>query len=179
MRTFIRSITAGLLLLAASHETKGQELYLNFTDGTSSIVELVELRSITFTESVLHLNFLDNSVQSWDVGEIGFMYYNENITNVEEFLPEDDVELTVYPNPSTSGLINIQYMAHSHEHLNITILDVSGRVVHQLLDREVPEGELNVSWNTQGIQRAPFSGSTYFCRVQSDSNVTTRKIVLF
>ena len=166
----------GLLFYTAT--SFGQELFINLSNGSNYTIDLVELNSITFTQEEMNLNYNDGTVQSWDVGEISFMYYNEDVTSISETERSKGIDLSVYPNPAR-GRIGIRYETKFPGKNVVSILDASGREVDRILSEEQPAGVYELSWKGGEAPHNPISGSTYFCRIQTNQSVITKKLVLF
>jgi flagellar hook assembly protein FlgD len=81
------------------------------------------------------------------------------------------------PNPFNPETM-IRFDLNTAEPVRITILDVHGRVVAQLLDETLPAGPHQVSWSGEdGTGRAVASG-VYFYRLETPSTEVSRKMVL-
>jgi hypothetical protein len=82
------------------------------------------------------------------------------------------------PNPF-SALTAIRYDLPEAAHVDITIYDVSGRVVRSLLDERLTEpGYHTACWdgrNTEGRRVAP---GVYFCRLSTGSHTGTERMLL-
>ena len=87
-----------------------QSLYFNFTNGTSSSYDLIDIEKITFDDDLMKLHLLDGSLFSWNVSSIGHYEYDENnVGNVDELLNEiNSFNLNIYPNP-VGDFLNISY----------------------------------------------------------------------
>jgi hypothetical protein len=88
--------------------------------------------------------------------------FSETVTALEEL--QEGPTLSVFPNP-TRELINIQCSSPMQE---ISISDVSGRLIQTLEIQDSLEQELNVNGLSAGI---------YFIRIESGKGITTRKFV--
>lgn len=71
----------------------------------------------------------------------------------------------IYPNPAYNQ-INIR-LFESFQTLNLTIIDMSGRVVMQ-----------NVNYNMQPIDVSQFTSGVYFIQLNVDGHTTTEKVVI-
>ena len=85
--------------------------------------------------------------------------------------------LRAFPNPFRRS-VTIEFTLEKQTHVEVTVLDVQGRVVSKMLDQVLPPGAHESTWkarNSQG-QRAP--AGMYFLRVSQGNKVDSRKIVL-
>jgi hypothetical protein len=77
-----------------------------------------------------------------------------------------------YPNPFNPKTV-IAYELEDARELSISIVDINGRQVTKLYNGFQASGFHELSWHPQDI-----SAGIYFCRLTSDGNNITRKIVL-
>lgn len=80
-----------------------------------------------------------------------------------------EMNLTSYPNPFNESVM-IKYNIRSSGLTRLTVFDVRGRVVADLVDDFVPTGEHSLVWT------APESG-VYIVRLASGDRITARKLV--
>lgn len=86
-------------------------------------------------------------------------------------IPEPEFYINNYPNPFHSGT-NICFHLSEGTHVNLSVYDVSGRLLEILLDEKM----------AGGIHTVPFmpnttSGSTYFYRLTTDRHSATGKMI--
>ncbi|HEX2865685.1 MAG TPA: T9SS type A sorting domain-containing protein [Ignavibacteriales bacterium] len=77
-----------------------------------------------------------------------------------------------YPNPFNPVTV-IPYQIPEAGNVKIVIIDILGREVANILDREVPAGRHEIRFNAQDLP-----GGIYFCHLKSGSYSETRKLVL-
>jgi len=63
-------------------------------------------------------------------------------------------------------------------HVQIDILDLNGRLVRRLLDRDLPAGAHHVHWDARTDKGSTARSGLYFVHVQAGSAEATTKIVL-
>ncbi len=61
---------------------------------------------------------------------------------------------------------------------DITIYDVTGRVVRRLFSGHLPNGGRRVYWNGAGSGGNPMSSGVYFCRLATPGGAVSRKLIL-
>lgn len=71
------------------------------------------------------------------------------------------------------GKTSIEYSIPSRSHVNLSLFDLSGRRVRGLVDGMKEAGSHEVTLNTNGL-----ANGIYFCRLSTDYNSTSRKVVL-
>ncbi len=77
-------------------------------------------------------------------------------------------------NPTT----RIRYELPMSTHVSLQVLDVSGRVVRNLLSRTESAGAREVTWNGMNDAGRPVSSGVYFTRLQAGSEQQIKKMTL-
>ena len=80
--------------------------------------------------------------------------------------------IEIYPNPSI-GSVKIQYNLPISGSLNISIYDISGRVVRTLIDGRKSTGDHAMTWN-----HASLPSGVYFCRLITGGSNEVKRVVL-
>ncbi|MEA3285915.1 MAG: T9SS type A sorting domain-containing protein [Candidatus Marinimicrobia bacterium] len=82
-----------------------------------------------------------------------------------------------YPNPF-NPVTTISYSLVEQTPVELTVFDIRGQQIIQLLDESKPPGNYKVQWN--GLDRSgnPISTGVYFCRLQAGSFSQTIKMVV-
>jgi hypothetical protein len=96
------------------------------------------------------------------------------MTSVKDknFLPNEFNLSQNYPNPFNPST-SIKYSVSSMQYVRLTVYDMLGREVAILVDGERNAGEHSVNFNAEG-----FSSGTYIYRLQAESFIATKKMVL-
>jgi hypothetical protein len=92
-------------------------------------------------------------------------------TGKDEFISNEISSLTVFPNPINSNP-TIEFYLENESPVQVSILDIHGRIITELLSEELQSGKNHVSWNAENI-----SSGIYFCRLQIENKVMTKKVV--
>jgi len=82
-----------------------------------------------------------------------------------------NTKLGCYPNPFISNPI-IQFELVNEGPVYVSVLDVYGKVITEIINRELPDGIIRLVWNTENIDNG-----LYFLRLKVGDEVYTRKIV--
>ena len=82
-----------------------------------------------------------------------------------------------YPNPFNPTTI-IGFNLTEASRVRLTVFDVAGRRVATLLDKPMPAGHHQVTWNGTDDTGRSVSSGTYFYRITSGASVTARKMIL-
>ena len=85
--------------------------------------------------------------------------------------------LPARPNPST-GVFQIRHYVPRRESVRLTLVDIQGRVVRVLSNRESLPGWYDSSWNGRDSAGRAVASGTYFLRLEDERGVETKKLVL-
>jgi hypothetical protein len=85
--------------------------------------------------------------------------------------------LTAAPNPTRRTTVINAYVPQSG-HVRVAVYDVAGRLVAELHDGPVAGGLLAADWNGTDFAGRRVAAGTYFVRLQSAGEATTKKIVV-
>ena len=77
-------------------------------------------------------------------------------------------------NPST----NIDIETATSGKLLVSIYDISGRLINNLLNKKIDAGYYSVRWNGQNFNGEPMPTGIYFVQVESGGDLSIRKIML-
>jgi len=72
----------------------------------------------------------------------------------------------------------ISYELPTAAHVNLTIYDALGRVVHALVDGEKPSGRFQVIWDGRNGRNQPVASGIYLYRMEVLPVSSTQPIVL-
>lgn len=80
------------------------------------------------------------------------------------------------PNP-TSSLTSLPFRLDRTSHVSMSVHDVSGKLIRQLVDDTRHEGSHVVTWDGRGASGDPMPAGVYLVRVQAGDVTSTRKLV--
>ncbi|MBU1699746.1 MAG: T9SS type A sorting domain-containing protein [Candidatus Eisenbacteria bacterium] len=100
-----------------------------------------------------------------------------DVSEEENGLVTDSPGLTLWPSP-TSGPATISFALNKVSEIELSIYDIVGRKVRDLVNGELPAGSHNVSWDGRAHDGRRLSQGIYFVRMRSDQPIATSKIVL-
>ncbi len=81
------------------------------------------------------------------------------------------------PNPF-NPVTTIRFNAPRRSNVNISVYDVSGRLIRVLLDKEVGPGKSEIIWDGTDFRGAEVGSGVYLCRMISDDFEKSSKMVL-
>jgi hypothetical protein len=99
----------------------------------------------------------------------------DNLTSMKEYNPNIVTDFYVqqnYPNPFNPST-KIAFILPEYARTTVTIFNILGREVTQLLNENLAAGSYEINWDASGLP-----AGVYFYRVQSGSYVMTKKAVL-
>ncbi len=113
-------------------------------------------------------------------GWLGKMTIN-TITAVREYtgtsLPTEFALSQNYPNPF-NPTTTIDFKVASAANVNISVFNVLGQRVRNLVDQDLAAGSYSATWDGRDDSSQPLASGVYFYRLQSGSYVESRKMTL-
>ena len=92
-------------------------------------------------------------------------------------VPEQFVLYPNYPNPF-NPVTTIRYDLSKESFVDVTIYDMLGNVVHNLVNANESSGYKSVQWNATNNQGEPVSAGVYLYKIQAGDFVDTKKMIL-
>ena len=153
-----------------------QSIYFKFKDGKKTEFTLNSIKSITYSGNNINVNKINDSVLTYDVNIIEQLNYNGFPNAIIDYLAIDK-SMIVYPNPS-NGPIEIAYKLNSAEHTSIEIIDFQGRVIKNIINRELSPGDYKSNWDLTDNQGHIVASGNYICRLYQGKKITTKNIII-
>ena len=91
--------------------------------------------------------------------------------------PEQFALYPNYPNPF-NPVTTIRYDLSKESFVDITIYDMLGNVVHNLVNANKSPGYKSIQWNATNNQGEPVSAGVYLYKIQAGDFVDTKKMIL-
>ena len=119
------------------------------------------------------------------VGQGEWSYFSDVVTATIEFVSNDEqnseVPLTFslnqnYPNPFNPST-NISYVIPERNNVSLSIYDVNGIFVKNLVNQISEPGSYTVSWDGTNFYGTKVSAGMYFYKIQTGSFVSTQKMI--
>ena len=86
--------------------------------------------------------------------------------------PKSVTLYSAFPNPFNPAT-NIKFSVETYGYLSLQIYDINGRLVKNLVRSEMEPGFYDIKWNAGN-----YSSGIYFCRLTTENNVLTSKLLL-
>jgi len=159
-------------------------IVLNGNDYEQGIIQM-EIADYSFNRSnPIELTFsFENNTDSYDFLKYSFSTYNKSNQIVAEgydFLqtaPSSYRLAQSYPNPFSSGGTTIEFDLPVTESISMFILDIRGRKVKTLIDKERLFGYQSVMWDATNDDGENVSSGVYFYQIKSRSFNEVGKLV--
>jgi hypothetical protein len=97
------------------------------------------------------------------------------ITAVADNLLGEGKPMGIYPNPSKMGATSVLYRAPATGTVEISVFDVTGRVVKTLTSGASASGVRAITWDGRDESGRSVSAGTYFVRMTTSSGATSTK----
>ena len=101
------------------------------------------------------------------------------VTSIDdfEFLLDNTVSMAVYPNPVFDKL-NIEFVLDKKSKVLIEIYNQQGALVCCLVNQEFLPGKQMVTWNKKSVSNLKLKNGIYYCVLNSESEITSRKFII-
>jgi hypothetical protein len=99
------------------------------------------------------------------------------LTNISEN-PDPSAFSRFYPNPFKNGA-TIEYYLQESCHVKIQILNLNGKVIRVLEDKQKDAGFYNVSWDARNESGATLSAGLYLYRIETNTGISETKRMIF
>ena len=149
-----------LIYAIGDRPTKGWTADFN-NDGLSDIVAQYDRKKIKI--------FINKSQETPQTSINGNSIINNN--------PQEFRLVTNYPNPFNSETI-IRYDVSKYSKINISIYNIMGQLVKELINIEVPIGSYQVKWTGRDNNNQIVSSGIYICHYKTESYKETIRLLL-
>jgi hypothetical protein len=171
-----------LTSLDVSNNTSLTVLHCNNNHLSGTMPESICNLSIDFSDSAV-FNISNNQFCSPYPSCIEEYVGEQDTTNcgqvsiIDETLPVTYKLYNAYPNPF-NPLTTLQYDLPEDAVVNITIYDMMGRVVSNLVSSQQNAGYKSIQWNATNDRNEPVSSGLYIYTIQAGDYTQTKKMVL-
>ncbi|MFN8178071.1 MAG: FlgD immunoglobulin-like domain containing protein [bacterium] len=104
--------------------------------------------------------------------------FTDIATAVAESLLGEGRTLEIFPNPSKAGGTHVVFRAPATGSVEVSVVDVTGRLVRRLTSRASSSGFRTVTWDGRDESGRSVSAGTYFVRMTGASGMTTKRLVV-
>jgi photosystem II stability/assembly factor-like uncharacterized protein len=85
--------------------------------------------------------------------------------------------MTILPNPICSKAL-LSYCLRESSNTRLTIYDVQGRQVTELVNERKPAGTHEYIWDTRDDDRDLLAEGVYFCKLETDTQTVVQKLII-
>ena len=157
---------------------------LNANDQEDGIiqVEAADYTSERLTPIELAFSF-QNLTDNYEFMRVSYSSYNKSNQvisegyNLIQTAPSTYRLSQSYPNPFTSGGTTIEFDMPVTERITMVVMDIRGRVVRTLIDKEERFGYQSVAWDAKNDDGDKVSSGVYFYQIRSSNFNAVGKLV--
>ena len=113
------------------------------------------------------LNDLSGNINLWTSNSVDVI---ENLSTTN--IPTEISLSPAYPNPFNPST-NLSYNVPQDTHIKLSVYDINGRLVENLVNSYQDAGSYNTVWNASAV-----SSGVYFVTLTTSSEMLTQKIML-
>jgi|GEM_PF-1177975 len=161
----LQQVTANLVLLYSysAQFTKADDILSHYKDKYKN--DLPEIEFLERTLADYKVMFSEEQRLSKD----GILPDSEP---KDPLLPEEYTLQHNYPNPF-NPITSLCFGLPERTHVTLTIYDITGRLVEQLINQHIPAGYHTISWDATS-----YSSGVYIARLKAGRSIKTQKMVL-
>jgi len=151
-------------------QSRAQDLYFNYSDGSDSTYSISQIRKITFSGDLMSLNFLDGSVLSWNVSTINDNQFSLSILSLDNSAQVSESPLIIFPNPVADEL-TVSFQPLTPDDLILNVYDLNGRLLIEKCFVETVTNKLVTTVNVSNLERG-----YYLLRIKGKKQEITKEI---
>jgi beta-galactosidase len=126
--------------------------------------------STSIKDSILvALGFVDGIQVASDT--LIYNSFKPTVTSADQFVDDATSDLSAYPNPVTD-IVNISFYLPSHAKVSLSITDISGKLIENIVDAGFQTGPHVIEYQTAKLQRG-----IYFCQLKYEGFNRTIKLL--
>lgn len=129
-----------------------QFIFFRFTDGSSGIYPLQQVKKIGFEGTGLKLQLKDGTEYTWQLSAIDHYKYTDITTSSEEAnSAADPWQVQVFPNPS-DGRQTLRFWLPASGQAEVQVVDLAGRLVFRQQYDKLPAGQQEIRLNWPAVK---------------------------
>lgn len=143
---------------------------IKFVSGAGTVNKKIEY---SFIDTVMGATEVDYRLRQVDLGG-NFSF--SHVIKVNLKFPNEYILDQNYPNPFNSTTV-IEYSLPQEDRINLSIYDVTGRLVKTVVDQEQVAGHYAVNWDGKNSTGVQLPTGIYYCVLRTSNNIFSKKIV--
>jgi hypothetical protein len=148
MKLYRAILFAAILSVLPFSSFSQQFIFFRFTDGTSGIYPLQQVKKLGFEGNGFKLQLSDGTEYAWQLSAIDHYKYTDIITSADEASPAADPwQVAVFPNPS-DGKQYLRFRLPAAGNAEVKVHDLAGKLIfRQNLDKlSAGQQEISLNW---------------------------------
>ncbi|KQC13494.1 MAG: hypothetical protein APR63_00510 [Desulfuromonas sp. SDB] len=178
--TFIFTIEANIDSVAPGTSKHPFALLPVRIDPASINVESTNAIIPVITDNFVLLYCWNNQMQKLAKGETRYVRWTATQVGVEEEIiavNPDRIMLKITSANPFNNYLEINYEIPNHRFINLSIFDISGREVRNLVSGQVSPGNYHITWNGDDFQGSHVLPGKYFVVFKTEDQVLTEEII--
>lgn len=172
VRKKTKPIILMLLIMLGGIGLKAQNVYFTSTNGTNGTYGLNDVRSITFSDTILNLDLKDGTTYHWSIDSIRSLKYIE-ATGINELIGGlNSLDLKLSPNPN-NGSFQLRYRLPKQTNVQISLYATDGKLIKTLFMGHQTSGEQQVNANINELPQG-----IYICHVETEGLTVNKKMIV-
>ncbi|MAO87087.1 MAG: hypothetical protein CMF86_03140, partial [Candidatus Marinimicrobia bacterium] len=110
-------------------------------------------------------------------GMSGIVLVSPSLNIIDNLIPTEFTLMAAYPNPF-NPVTTISYNIPSDGFVDVTVFDMMGRVIKNLVSSKQSYGYKSIKWNATNNQNQPVPSGVYVYKIEFGKFVVTRKMIL-
>ena len=119
----------------------------------------------------------DGIDESAEVSDSFYIIFNDYLDIVNETIPESFTVFSAFPNPF-NPFTTISYMIPNDGFVDVTIFDMMGREIKNLVSSKQSNGYKSIRWDATNNQNQAVTAGVYLYKIKYENFVTTQKMIL-
>ena len=119
----------------------------------------------------------DGIDESAEVSDSFYIIFNDYLDIVNETIPESFTVFSAFPNPF-NPFTTISYMIPNDGFVDVTIFDMMGREIKNLVSSKQSNGYKSIRWDATNNQNQAVTAGVYLYKIKYENFVNTRKMIL-
>ncbi len=114
---------------------------------------------------------------NWTNWQQLFFTWSNITANTDPLAGNPALQVSNFPNPFNPST-TISFSIPNNSHVNLSIYNIRGQKVKQLVDEDMQLGQHKISWNGKDIKDKPVGSGMYFVRIDSGNQSRIKKMIL-
>lgn len=153
---------------------QAQNIYVHTQDQQTHVYQLIDVNSITFNGNVMNLNLITEDTISWNFSQIRYYNYDQWYVSVPEGLVVGEEGLKIFPNP-TQEQFTIEYELTAKSDVEVSLIDMQGRLVKQISVASVTPGLHQIKLNATNLNLTP---GTFIVRLVAGKSMFNKILLI-